>query len=179
MQHFRSIIGDMALCVIIISNHVRDCEVRVSLLTTMSEESIGRTTRSCTAKSRTIFVLIVNHESDWNNVYASMRRPVSIPQKSQAVVTSNNAPTFQPTFAAMASQSHLLPQVKCSHQLNPSSGLCDLARGVTSPGITLLVTHIWTVRDQPVVTPITIHARSGRRAPRNHNVRYVAGQQRH
>jgi hypothetical protein len=45
--------------------------------------------------------------------------------------------------------------------------------------ITFEVTHIWTVREQPVVTPIMTQARSGRRGPRTWSVRYVAGQQRH
>lgn len=135
--------------------------------------------------------------------------PHSIPQKSHAVVTSNNPPTFHPTSLATASQSHFLPHTNFSHWRRCSGGgpgnvvvcfeprraamplglvrvevttrLVDTTGETRSAGTTLLVTHIWTVRDQPVVTPMTTHASRGRAflAPRTHRVRYVAGQQRH
>ena len=112
--------------------------------------------------------------------------PVSTFQNIHAHVMSNKLPTFHPTSRAMSLQSHFLPNVKPSHHPAPAGGSGgDLAFGVVSTAppdpatMTLLVTHICTVRDQPVVTPITIQARSGRSAPRNRSVRYVAGQQRH
>jgi hypothetical protein len=112
--------------------------------------------------------------------------PFSIFQNSQAVVINSKVPTFHPTSLNTPSQSHFLPHKNASHPLNPS-GTTFLPKplGVESPlpdvlGMgTLLVTHIWIVRDHPVVIPITTHARSGRLAPRMRRVRYVAGQQRH
>ena len=114
-------------------------------------------------------------------------RPVSMPQNSQMAVNNNRPPTFQPTSLATASQSHLLSHVNASQAFISCREVClflgDLTLGrrvdlgVTSPRsrpwssyMTLDVTHIWIVRLHPVVTPMTVQARSGRDAPKNHKV---------